>query len=411
MNKRLMKGKSAVTPTSAAHVATKNYVDSVAAGLTIHATVIVASTTNGTFATAFDNGKTMDGVTLVTGQRFLLKDQTSADENGVYIVQSSGAPSRATDLDQVTSGEVELGAYVLVLTGSVAAGTGFVTTTSPAVLDTNDWEWTQFSDNVNSTAAQIVSTPAGDLASTNVQDALDELDDEKASLAGDTFSGVGEFDAGIEIAEGFAITATDASADASISLVAKGTGSVNVNSKKITNVATPTSGNDGVNKTYSDLKAPLAGNNYSCGRMTFDGETVTIATVDVPVKIGSSTAVGDANGFTVGTDGSFTADYTGTKTCHLRGTVTLVSAANTINEASLDILVDGSSVFSSAELDIDSDGGVKIFEVDHYFDVAAGEAVTLGVTNGTDAENITVSAYTDRVDTAASSGFMTINTA
>lgn len=176
--------------------------------------------------------------------------------------------------------------------------------------------------------------------------------------------------------------------------------------------ATPTLANQVANKSYVDTKAGLDGNNYSAGRFTFDGETVTITTVDVPVAIATTTVVGDNNGFTVGTDGTLTATYTGTKTCHFRARVTMVSAAATLNNASLDIMVDGVSVFSSDERDIDSDGnGAQIFEVDHYLDVANGEVVTLAVTNGTDAENITVSAYTDRVDTAPSSGWATINTA
>jgi hypothetical protein len=55
----------------------------------------VATTANGTLSTAFANGQTVDGVTLVTGDRILLKNQSDDTENGVYTVNASGAPSRA----------------------------------------------------------------------------------------------------------------------------------------------------------------------------------------------------------------------------------------------------------------------------------------------------------------------------
>lgn len=303
-------------------------------GLDMKDAVRAATTADGTFATAYADSQAIDGVTLATGDRILLKDQTAADENGIYTVNASGAPTRSTDAD--VSAEVTQGLTTIVMEGTVNVSRGYSLTTAPAVIDTNDWVFTLIFDG-SPAASSVVNVATGGIVATDVQAAIDELDTEKARLDG---------------------------------------------------------------------------NNYSAGRMTFDGETVTISTVDVPVAIGTSTVVGDNNGFTVGTDGTLTATFTGTKTCHLRARVTMVSAATTLNDASLDILVDGVSVFSSAERDIDSDGnGAQIFEVDHYLDVVAAEVVTLAVTNGTDAENITVSAYVDRVDTAPSSGWMTINTA
>lgn len=65
--------------------------------VSIRNSVIVATTANGNLATDFDNGQIIDGITLVTGNRILLKDQTNPIENGIYIVQSSGAPLRSND--------------------------------------------------------------------------------------------------------------------------------------------------------------------------------------------------------------------------------------------------------------------------------------------------------------------------
>lgn len=61
--------------------------------------VRVATTANGTISTAYANGQTVDGVVLVTGDRILLKNQTTASQNGIYTVNPSGSPTRATDAD------------------------------------------------------------------------------------------------------------------------------------------------------------------------------------------------------------------------------------------------------------------------------------------------------------------------
>ena len=62
------------------------------------------------------NGDTLDGVTLATGDRILLKDQSTGSENGIYTVNSSGAPTRATDFD--ADSEVTSGAFTFVTEGT-----------------------------------------------------------------------------------------------------------------------------------------------------------------------------------------------------------------------------------------------------------------------------------------------------
>ena len=100
--------------------------------------VRVATTANGTLASAFENGDTIDGVALVTGDRILLKNQSSAIENGVYTVNASGAPTRATDFD--ANAEVLRGVMVPVQLGTVNGGSVFQVMTSnaaPIVVGTN----------------------------------------------------------------------------------------------------------------------------------------------------------------------------------------------------------------------------------------------------------------------------------
>lgn len=106
-------------------IATRSYVDGVAQGITAKAPVRVATTANITISTALNNGDTLDGVTLATNDRVLVKDQSTPSENGIYIVAAS--PSRATDWD--ASGEVRGGTVVWVQEGTTNADTGWVITT------------------------------------------------------------------------------------------------------------------------------------------------------------------------------------------------------------------------------------------------------------------------------------------
>lgn len=80
--------------------------------------VRVATTVNGALATAYENADVVDGITLATGDRILLKDQTAGAENGIYTVEASGAPTRAIDWDGGTEAE---GAIVLAREGTANA--------------------------------------------------------------------------------------------------------------------------------------------------------------------------------------------------------------------------------------------------------------------------------------------------
>ena len=131
------------TPSADTDAANKGYVDSVAQGLDTKASVIAATTTDGTFATAFANGQVIDGVTLATGNRILIKNQTDQTTNGIYVVAASGAPSRSTDMD---AGSEFPSAYVFVEQGTTNADTGWVcTNNSPVTLGSTNIVWAQFS--------------------------------------------------------------------------------------------------------------------------------------------------------------------------------------------------------------------------------------------------------------------------
>ena len=131
-------------PTGDNDAANKGYVDGVAQGLDVKDSVVATTTTNGTLSTAFANGQSIDGVTLQTGDRILIKNQTTASQNGIYNVNASGAPSRATDM---ATGANAAGAFVFVEQGTVNAENGFTCTsdTGSAVVGTNNLTFAQFS--------------------------------------------------------------------------------------------------------------------------------------------------------------------------------------------------------------------------------------------------------------------------
>ena len=151
-------------PTSAQDAATKAYVDSVKQALDIKDSVRVATTANITISSALNDGDTLDGVTLADGDRVLVKDQSTASENGIYVVASS--PARSTDAN--TSAKVTSGLFVFVEEGTTNGDNGFVLTTNDAItLDTTNLTFTQFSGAGQITAGDALSKSANTL---NVND-------------------------------------------------------------------------------------------------------------------------------------------------------------------------------------------------------------------------------------------------
>lgn len=127
-------------PSSATDAVTKQYADALTRNLSWKLAVRAASTANGALATAYENGDTLDGVTLATGDRILLKNQSTGGENGIYVVNASGAPTRAVDAD---SADELKGATVTVLEGTVNADKVFRLITDNITLGTTAQTWTE----------------------------------------------------------------------------------------------------------------------------------------------------------------------------------------------------------------------------------------------------------------------------
>lgn len=149
-------------PTSALQLATKQYVDSVAEGLHVHAscnaatTGTLASITGGTVT--YNNGTagvgatltlsvaltTLDGYTLLNGDRVLVKNETTQANNGIYTWATGGTVlTRATDFD--TAAEMASGDFTFVSNGTLYGNTGWVQTDPVTIVGTSPVIWIQFS--------------------------------------------------------------------------------------------------------------------------------------------------------------------------------------------------------------------------------------------------------------------------
>lgn len=138
-------------PLAADEPATKAYADAIATGLDVKASVRVATTAN----MMLTGTPMVDGVDLGEGDRVLVKDQTDASENGVYVT-AWNAWTRAEDAD--SDAEVNTGMFVLVTEGATNGAKGFILITAePITVDTTGLAFTQFN--------QVSSLAAGSLGS------------------------------------------------------------------------------------------------------------------------------------------------------------------------------------------------------------------------------------------------------
>jgi hypothetical protein len=149
-------------PVSPLQLATKQYVDAVAEGLHVHAACAVATT--GTLASitggtvTYNNGTagvgatltlsvaltTLDGYTLLNGDRVLVKNEAAQANNGIYTWATGGTVlTRATDFD--TAAEMASGDFTFIINGTLYGNTGWVQTDPVTIVGTSPVTWVQFS--------------------------------------------------------------------------------------------------------------------------------------------------------------------------------------------------------------------------------------------------------------------------
>jgi hypothetical protein len=168
---------------------TKEYVDAVKTGLDFKESVKAATTTSLNLSNPATS--TFDGQTLSSGDRVLVKDQSTASQNGIYIFNgSSSAMTRATDFD--SDAEVTSGAFVFVETGTNYADTGWVLSTDGTItVGTTSLTFIQFSGAGSITDGDGLSK-SGNTLSVNVDDQTLEINADNLRIKGITQTATGD---------------------------------------------------------------------------------------------------------------------------------------------------------------------------------------------------------------------------
>ena len=147
------------TPSSNSDVAIKSYVDEAVAGLRTRIIAEAGTTANIDLTADLQNGDTIDGVTLVTGDRVLVKDQSNATQNGLYIVVSSGTASRDPEYDTIA--EIS-GSLIVVNQGSTNDNKIFLCTTdSDGSIGSTNITYTQVTPSNTGTVTSIGLAQSG----------------------------------------------------------------------------------------------------------------------------------------------------------------------------------------------------------------------------------------------------------
>lgn len=132
---------SSSVPSGPSALVNKAYADSIAAGFDPKESVRVATTAN----VSLTGLGIVDTIQLVDGNRVLVKNQTDAKENGIYVAHT-GAWTRSTDFDGTPAAEISGGAYTYVEQGAANVGTNYVVIADGTItLGTDNIVWTQSS--------------------------------------------------------------------------------------------------------------------------------------------------------------------------------------------------------------------------------------------------------------------------
>ena len=206
----------------ATSLATKEYVDAVKVGLDFKDSVRVASTVNVTIA---GPGSAIDGVSLSSGDRVLLKNQSTASQNGIYVFNgAASAMTRASDAD--ANAEVTAGLFVFVEEGTANADNGYVLTTNGSItVGSTSLTFTQFSGAGQITAGDAMSK-SGNTLNVNDDNITIEVNSDNLRIKGITQTATGDLIIGANGANGgYTRLAKPGSNDAFLTMGTAGTAS------------------------------------------------------------------------------------------------------------------------------------------------------------------------------------------
>lgn len=150
-------------PTAAQDAATKAYVDANLQGLKPKEAVRAGTTGPIDLSHQLEAGDAIDGVTLVAGDRVLVKDQALPEENGVYVVQASGAAVRATDFDSLSPIDEVNGAYTFIQEGG-QAGQGWVQQGTVSTIGVDPIAFVHFNDASTLTGGDMITKTGNNLS-------------------------------------------------------------------------------------------------------------------------------------------------------------------------------------------------------------------------------------------------------
>lgn len=312
------------TPAADDDAATKAYVDSVAQGLDVKASCRAATTGNITLSGA----QTIDGVAVVAGDRVLVKDQSSAAFNGIYVV-ASGAWARSSDAN--TWAEL-VNAFTFIEDGTVNDNSGWVCTIGPSgIIDFTTITFEQFSGagqitagtgmtksgntlNVNtaSSARIVVNTDNIDLATTGVTAGtytsvtIDAYGRATGGTNPTTLSGYG-------ITDAYTQTQVNTLVNAKLSLTG-GTmsGVLAMGANKITGLADPTLAQDAATKNYIDTifgSTTTAAASAAAAASSASAAATSATNAAASATNAATSATNSANSYT-----TFNNQYLGSKT-------------------------------------------------------------------------------------------------
>lgn len=261
-------------------LATRGYVDSVAAGLDPKDSCKVATTANITLS----GTQTIDGVSVSAGDRVLVLHQSSSSANGIYICDA-GSWSRSSDM---AAGSDAAGASMFIEQGTVNGEMGFVCTSNKGadVVGTNDLTFSQYTGASNITAGAALSK-TGDRLDVEVDDSSIEVSSDalrvKASgitdamlagsisnskLSNSTISGV---------ALGSSLNALSASATGGLSLSANYNGSAAVSASINLDGSSLATGSNGLKVNTGGISTLMLADDAVTSAKLADASVVTAA--------------------------------------------------------------------------------------------------------------------------------------